>query len=46
MALSDAMKALLKGQGYSDAEIAALESQANTANSSSSKPIKLSLIHI
>ena len=37
MALSDAMKAFLKGQGYSDAEIAALEAQAATKTTSSTK---------
>ena len=34
MALSDAMKALLKGQGYSDADIAALEKPSVTSTSS------------
>ena len=39
MALSDAMKAFLKGQGYSDAEIAALEKQS-AGSSSSTKVTK------
>lgn len=38
MALSDAMKALLKGQGYSDAEIAALEKQSSTTTSTAKAP--------
>jgi len=37
MSLSDAMKALLKGQGYSDAEIAALEKQSSAGSTSSTK---------
>ena len=39
MALSDAMKALLKGQGFSPEEIAALEAQSNSG-SSAAKPKK------
>lgn len=39
MALSDAMKALLKGQGYSDAEISAIEKQSK-AGQTSKKPVK------
>ena len=38
MALSKTMKALLKGQGYTDAEIAALEKQA--ASNTSTKKVK------
>ena len=38
MALSETMKALLKGQGYTDAEIAALEKQ--TASNTSTKKVK------
>jgi hypothetical protein len=37
MSLSAAMIALLKGQGYSDAEIAALESQASTGSTTAAK---------
>ena len=37
MALSEAMKALLKAQGYSDAEIAAFESASATAGGESQK---------
>jgi hypothetical protein len=37
MALSDAMKAVLKGLGYSDAEISALEATSATTTSTASK---------
>lgn len=40
MALSDAMKALLKGQGYTDAEIAALEKQSTAGQTTAKKPAK------
>lgn len=42
MALSEAMKALLKGQGYSDEEIAALEAQA-ASKTPAKKPPKSGL---
>lgn len=40
MAYSDAMKAYLKGQGFSDAEIAQMEKDAATKDTSTKKPLK------